>query len=86
MSNVSALATVFGIVGLIPFAILLLVTGILWTGGLASGLPVDYVGWMVLGGLAACFALSGGYLLAWGVLRALCEICGELRAMNGEPR
>ena len=83
MTGVSALATAFGFLGILPFLLLGLALALLTAGGLATGLPPAYaasVGLIAVAGVVLCFLLSAGYLLAWGVLRALCQIHAEMQA------
>lgn len=69
MNNVSLLATIFGVIGCIPFFIL----GIGWL-LVASSIPATAPFAVAVGGVVACFALSSSAFLYWGILRALCEI------------
>ncbi len=74
MRNVSALASVFGFLGIAPFGLVILVALLLFATNVGRGLPTDYLVMTVPIALAACFVLSAGNLLAWGILRSLCEI------------
>ena len=72
--SVSALASVFGFLGIAPFVLVLGLAALLLLTNAAQGLPTGYLVTAVPVALAVCFAVSAGNLLAWGILRALCEI------------
>ncbi len=74
VKNVSTLASVFGFLGCAPFVLAMLAVMLLFATNVGRGLPAGYLVMVVPAALAACFVLSAGNLLAWGVLRSLCEI------------
>ncbi len=74
MKGVSALASVFGFLGVAPFVLVVLAALLLFATKVGRGLPADYLVTAVPVALVACFIVSAGNLLAWGILRALCEI------------
>ncbi len=79
MRNVSALASVFGFLGIVPFVLVLGLAALLLLMNAAQGLPTGYLVTALPVALAVCFVVSAGNLLAWGVLRSLCEIEHSLR-------
>lgn len=80
MKKVSFLATLFGVIGWIPFIIFWLI----WT--FYVGIVPNYAIPTLLGGTIACWILSTSSFLAWGILRSLCEIYKITTFIEEEPR